>query len=223
MHLLLVEDEAELADPLAAMLKREGHVVETSYDGDHAWNLLSNQSYDLVILDWMLPGHSGLDLCRRLRAGGHSVPVLMLTARDTIDSKLAGFEAGADDYLVKPFELRELLARVRALLRRPPERQADELRLGDLVLDVSNKLARRAGRPIDLSAKEYQLLEYFMRHPGQLLTHEQILEHVWDSGAEPNSNVVAAQVKLLRRKIDKDAGNALIHTVYGQGYRFGMP
>ncbi|AGY57749.1 two-component system response regulator RppA [Gloeobacter kilaueensis] len=221
MRLLLVEDEVELANPLGALLGREGHIVDLSYDGEGAWELLSTQNYDLLILDWMLPGLSGLELCRRLRAADRSTPVLMLTARDTIDNKIEGFDAGADDYLVKPFELRELLARVRALLRRPPQLQREELRVGDLVLDLRNKLAHRGERPIDLSAKEYQLLEYFMRHPGQLLTHDQILEHVWEASAEPNSNVVAAQIKLLRRKIDKQSATALIHTVYGQGYRFG--
>ncbi len=221
MRLLLVEDEIELAEPLSELLERDGHSVALAYDGTGAWELIASQTYDLIILDWMLPGVPGIELCRRLRALGQSVPVLLLTAKDTIDNKVEGFEAGADDYLVKPFELRELSARVRALLRRVPE-VGTELQVGDLVLDQRNKVARRAGRIIDLSAKEYQLLEFFMGHAGQLLTHEQIFEHVWEVGLEPASNVVAAQVKLLRRKIDKDTQMALIHTVYGQGYRFGV-
>lgn len=221
MRLLLVEDEVELAAPLRELLGREGHIVDLCPDGDAARELLGTRGYDLVILDWMLPGVSGLELCRQMRAQGDSSPVLILTARDTIDSKLAGFEAGADDYLVKPFELRELLARVRALLRRPPELQPEELRAANLVLDRRNKTVRRGGRAIDLSAKEYQLLEYFMHNLGQVLTHEQIFEQLWEAGAGPASNVIAAQVKLLRRKIDRDFEAPLIHTVYGRGYRFG--
>lgn len=221
MRLLLVEDETELADPLGDLLERDGHVVDVRYDGNTAWTLLAAQTYDLLIFDWMLPGLSGIDLCRRVRALGQATPVLMLTARDTIENKLEGFDAGADDYLVKPFELRELLARVRALLRRPPQIQPDELRVGDLLLDLRAHTARRGGRHIDLSAKEYQLLEYFVRHPGEILTHERILDQLYEVGSEPASNVVAAQIKLLRRKIDRDFDRPLIHTVYGQGYRFG--
>jgi OmpR-family two-component system manganese-sensing response regulator len=221
VRLLVVEDEVELADPLGDLLAREGHVVDVRYDGESAWQLIAREDYDLLILDWMLPGVSGLDLCRRLRERGRATPVLMLTAKDTIDNKVEGFEAGADDYLVKPFELRELLVRVRALLRRPPQLQTEELETADLVLDLRNRCARRGGRLIELSAKEFQLLEYFMRHPNRVLTHEQIRDRLYDADSEPTANALAAQVKLLRRKIDRDFDRSLIHTVYGQGYRFG--
>jgi two-component system, OmpR family, manganese sensing response regulator len=223
MRLLLVEDELELADPLAKLLKREGHVVDVSYDGDTAWHSLHQYHYDLVILDWMLPGLSGLEICTRMRSERMAAPVLMLTAKDTIDDKLAGFDAGADDYLSKPFELRELVARVRALLRRPTQIRPDELQIGDLVIDKLNRLARRGNQVIELSAKEYQLLTYFVENQGQLLTHEQIYAYLWGADSEPTSNVVAAQVKLLRRKLDKGFETSLIHTVHGLGYRFVAP
>ena len=231
MRLLIVEDEVEMAEPLRAILTREGHSVEVAHDGERGEELLQTHSYDLLILDWMLPGCSGVELCRRLRAQGNALPVLMLTAKDTVDDRVQGLDVGADDYLVKPFELKELLARVRALLRRPvvllrsSEIQEDQIQVGDVTLDLRGKLAFRQGKAIELSAKELQLLELLMRRAGEVLTHEEILETLWKETREDASaslNLVAAHIKLLRRKIDKGFDSAMIHTVYGLGYRFGL-
>lgn len=224
MQILLVDDEVELTDPLSRILTREGYQVDVVHDGLEGSQLAEQNRYDLLILDWMLPQRNGLQICQQLRAQGQSTPVLFLTAKDTIDDRVAGLDAGADDYLVKPFELRELLARVRALLRRPPTLEtstAARLRVEDLELDLENQLAYRNHRKIELSEKESQLLAYFMRYPHQLLTHEQIHDHLWGGGEKPSSNVLAAQIRLLRRKIEAGEETPLIHTVYGKGYRFG--
>lgn len=224
MRILLVDDEVELTDPLKAVLSREGYSVDVAYDGSNGSQLASVGNYDLLILDWMLPKSSGLEICQELRRSGRTTPVLFLTAKDTVDDRVQGLDAGADDYLVKPFELRELLARVRALLRRSnaPESTAttQRLRVGDLELDSENQVAYRRGRMIELSEKEAQLLEYFMRYPNQLLTHAQIHQHLWGNGEQPSSNVLAALIRLLRRKIEGNNESQLIHTVYGKGYRF---
>lgn len=232
--ILLVDDERELSDPLSRLLVREGYCVDTAADGRSGYDLASGTAYDLLILDWMLPELSGVDLCQRLRQGGQTVPVLFLTAKDTIDDRVLGLDAGADDYLVKPFELRELLARVRALLRRPratgegdtsanPDAQkGDRLRWDDLALDCDNQLAYRGDRSIELSDKETCLLAYLMRHPGQVLTHEQISAQLWPVGDRPSSNALAAQIRLLRRKIEAVGEPPVIHSVYGKGYRFGI-
>ncbi|HBL12279.1 MAG TPA: DNA-binding response regulator [Cyanobacteria bacterium UBA11162] len=224
MQILLVDDEVELADPLSRVLKREGYEVDVAYDGQSGSELAMQGVYDLLILDWMLPQRSGLEICQQLRSQGQTTPVLFLTAKDTLDDRVMGLDAGADDYLVKPFELRELLARVRALLRRSVTTDANtnhRLRVASLELDVENQLAYRDGRLIELSEKETQLLEYFMRNVGQLLTHGQIYHHLWQNEEQPSSNVLAALVRLLRRKIEDKGETALIHTVYGKGYRFG--
>lgn len=224
MRILLVDDEIELTEPLSRVLSREGYGVDVAYEGTSGNALASARVYDLLILDWMLPQISGLEICQQLRKKGLTTPVLFLTAKDTLDDRVLGLDAGADDYLVKPFELRELLARVRALLRRSAATEAtnsQRLRVGGLELDLDNQLAERDGRLIELSEKECQLLEYFMRHNGQLLTHEQIYQHLWGSDEQPISNVLAALVRLLRRKIEAKGETALIHTVYGKGYRFG--
>lgn len=227
MRILLVDDEAEMADPLSRLLTREGYEVDVAYDGDRGSQLAAQSHYDLLILDWMLPYRTGLEICQQLRSQGNNTPVLFLTAKDTLDDRVQGLDAGADDYLVKPFELRELLARVRALLRRPPTLEASptvapvRLRVNDLELDPQNQLAYRQGRTIELSEKESQLLAYFMRQPGQLLAHDQIYQHLWSEGEKPTSNALAAQVRLLRRKIEAEGDPPLIHTVYGRGYRFG--
>lgn len=224
MRILLVDDEAEMVDPLSRILTREGYEVDVAYDGDRGGQLAAEQRYDLLILDWMMPHQSGLEICQQMRSRGNATPVLFLTAKDTIDDRVQGLDAGADDYLVKPFELRELLARVRALLRRPSlEQRTQRLTVGDLELDVENQLAYRAGREIELSEKEAQLLEYLMRHPNQLLTHEQIYQHLWGEDTQPTSNALAAQIRLLRRKIETTGDAPLISTVYGKGYRFGVP
>ena len=224
MRILLVDDEVELTDPLSRVLSREGYGVDVAYDGVSGSKLASQGIYDLLILDWMLPQRSGLEICQQLRSQGRTTPVLFLTAKDTLDDRVKGLDAGADDYIVKPFELRELLARVRALLRRSAATGASasqRLRVATLELDLENQLAYRGERLIELSEKESQLLEYFMRHAGQLLTHEQIYQHLWAEDEQPSSNVVAALIRLLRRKIEAKGETALIHTVYGKGYRFG--
>ena len=224
MQILLVDDEAELTEPLSRILKREGYQVDIAHDGMAGSLLAVQKQYDLLILDWMLPYKSGLEICEELRSLGNTTPVLFLTAKDTLDDRVEGLDAGADDYLIKPFELRELLARVRALLRRPsppvPALHA-LLQINDLKLDLENQLAYRQERAIELSDKESQLLAYFMRHPNQVLTHEQIYQYLWKEDEQPSSNALAAQIRLLRRKIEAELEPPLIHTVYGRGYRFG--
>lgn len=227
MNILLVDDEIELTDPLSRLLTREGYLVDTAYNGLDGNNLAQTGSYDLLILDWMLPGKTGLQICQELRYQGKTTPVLFLTAKDTLDDRVQGLDAGADDYLIKPFELRELLARVRALLRRAGNIETStsiisKLVVADLELDIENQIAYRHGRIIELSQKESHLLQFFMENTGQLLTHSQILEHLWENEEQPNSNVIAALIRLLRRKIELVSEIPLIHTVYGKGYRFGI-
>jgi two-component system, OmpR family, manganese sensing response regulator len=223
MKILLVDDETELSDPLSRILLREGYQVDIANDGALGMNLALQNSYDLLILDWMLPHNSGIEICRSVRSQSIATPVLFLTAKDTVDDRVGGLDAGADDYLVKPFELRELLARVRALLRRSTLEtpNSDHLKIADLELDLDNQLVYRQERVIDLSVKEIQLLTYFMQHPDQLLTHEEIYSHLWQTEEQPSSNVLAALVRLLRRKIETNPETQLIHTIYGKGYRFG--
>ncbi|ACK69786.1 two component transcriptional regulator, winged helix family [Gloeothece citriformis PCC 7424] len=225
MRILLVDDEVELTEPLRQVLSKEGYTIDVADNGKTGLQLALNHGYDLLILDWMLPYLSGLEICQQLRSQGKTTPVLFLTAKDTLDDRVMGLDVGADDYLIKPFQLRELLARVRALLRRSPTFEAnisqERLKAADLELDPENQMAYRHGRGISLSEKEVMLLSYFMLHPGQLLTHEQIYQHLWTEKEQPNSNVLAALVRLLRRKIEADGELPLIHTVYGKGYRFG--
>lgn len=226
MKILLVDDEVELTDPLSRLLTREGYNVDAAYNGLQGSELALCGDYDMLILDWMLPGKNGLEICQELRRQGKTTPVLFLTAKDTLDDRVKGLDAGADDYLVKPFELRELLARVRALLRRSSTTQVIEaptprLIKADLELDIENQVAYRTGRVIELSEKESQLLQYFMENSGQLLTHAQIMENLWNDTEQPSSNVIAALIRLLRRKIESTGETQLIHTVYGKGYRFG--
>lgn len=226
MRILLVDDECEMTVPLSLQLTREGYEVDVANDGVAGYDRIQEQTYDLLILDWMLPGKSGVSICQQLRQGGMTVPVLLLTAKDTVDDRVTGLDAGADDYLVKPFELKELLARVRALLRRPSMGNTDSgdrrLTYGQLELDEANQLAYIGDRSIDLSEKESQLLAYFMKHPNQVLTHHDLYTHIWQGDRAPNSNVVAAQIRLLRKKIDLPGQSTLVHTVYGKGYRFGQ-
>lgn len=239
MRILLVDDEVELTEPLSRLLQRQGYQVEVADDGEKGCEMALSGHYDLLILDWMLPGKSGLQICQEVRSprdardlSPQSTPVLFLTAKDTLDDRVEGLDAGADDYLVKPFELRELLARVRALLRRPlglesssassPQNSFENiLEFADLKLDIENQVARRGHRTAELSEKEVQLLAYLMRSPHQLLTHTQIYAAVWGKGTTPSSNALAAQMRLLRKKIERPNQPALIHTVYGKGYRFG--
>ncbi len=222
MRILLVDDEVELTDPLSRLLQRQGYTVEIAADGQTGCDMALSNLYDLLILDWMLPGKSGLEICREVRSHAQTTPVLFLTAKDTLDDRVDGLDAGADDYLVKPFELRELLARVRALLRRPPTLEVQAvLQFADLTLNVDHQVASRGEHSIELSEKEVQLLGYLMRSPHQLLTHSQIYDAVWGKGAAPSSNALAAQMRLLRKKIEQPGQPILIHTVYGKGYRFG--
>jgi two-component system, OmpR family, manganese sensing response regulator len=228
MQILLVDDEIEMAQPVAQILRREGYGVSMVHDGTEGQQIALAAGFDLLILDWMLPGVSGLEICRSLRQQGNQTPVLFLTAKDTLDDRVNGLDAGADDYLIKPFELRELLARVRALLRRPnpgvPEPTPvlpQALKVQDLELNPIDRMAYRSGRAIELSEKETQLLAYLMQFPNQMLTHDRLSQHLWKPGETPASNALAAQIRLLRRKIESPGMPELIHTVYGQGYRFG--
>ncbi|MDJ0532178.1 MAG: response regulator transcription factor [Xenococcaceae cyanobacterium MO_207.B15] len=224
MKILLVDDEIELTDPLSKILSHEGYQVDITHDGELGIQLALENNYDLLILDWMLPNKSGLEICQQVRNHDLTTPVLFLTAKDTIDDRVIGLDAGADDYIIKPFELRELLARVRALLRRIPtveQNNTEKLKFADLELDKDNQIVYRCGKTIELSEKELELLEYFMSHPGQLLTHEEIYNYLWQDNTKPSSNVLAALVRLLRRKIEFKGQTTLIHTVYGKGYRFG--
>jgi two-component system, OmpR family, manganese sensing response regulator len=234
MSILLVDDEIELTEPLSRALTREGYAVEVAYDGEAALQAIQTRQgvgepYGLLILDWMLPKQSGIEVCQKLRSQGDSTPVLFLTAKDTLDERVQGLDAGGDDYLVKPFELRELLARVRALLRRGdllnpvanPLQPHPRISAEGIELDLENQLAYRNGRMIALSEKESQLLAYLIQHPQQLLTHEDIFQQVWSQEEKPTSNVLAAHIRLLRRKIEGSKDLPLIHTIYGKGYRFG--
>lgn len=224
MKILLVDDETELSDPLSRILLQEGYEVDIANNGATGMELALHNHYDLLILDWMLPHRSGLEICREVRSHSLTTPVLFLTAKDTVDDRVDGLDAGADDYLIKPFELRELLARVRALLRRSTleTSNSDRLKVADLELDLENQIAYRSSKAIDLSEKEIKLLKYFMQHPDRLLTHEEIYSYLWQDEEKPSSNVLAALVRLLRRKIEIKGEMQFIHTVYGKGYRFGI-
>lgn len=226
MRLLLVEDEPDVGAAIKQVLTREAYIVDWFLDGAQAWEYLQTDwtQYTLAIFDWMLPGLSGLELCKRLRAQHSSLPVLMLTAKDRMEEKIIGLDSGADDYLVKPFGMAELMARLRALRRRPPQLQARQLQVGSLSLNYGTHAATYAlstgeKQTVVLTLKEFQLLEYLMQHPNQILTRDQILNQLWEMGEEPTSNVVAAQVRLLRRKLGEESSNSLIETVHGVGYR----
>lgn len=219
MRVLIVEDERPLASALREALEGMGHAVDVAMDGERAEELLSAFPYDLAVLDVMLPRRSGLEVCRYARARGLDLPILMLTARDTLSDKVSGLDAGADDYMVKPFELDELLARVRALLRRRAPRKEAILRVADLTLDPASGEVRRAGASIRLTRKERALLEVLMRNVGRIVPRERILEHLWDMEAEPDPEVIRAHVKLLRKAIADQREPRLIETVHGIGYR----
>jgi OmpR-family two-component system manganese-sensing response regulator len=218
-RILLLEDETELAEPLGRVLHQEGYWVDLAHDGTTAHTYWQTQRpYSLLILDWMVPPPTGLELCTLLRQAGDDTPVLFLTARDTLDDRVCGLDAGADDYLVKPFELRELLARVRALLRRRQSTPSTVLCWQDLRLDLDNRLAYRGQQCVSLSEKEMTLLALFLQHPTELLTHEFIAKQLWPGQRVVNRNLLAAQIRLLRRKIEHPGEPSLIQTIYGQGY-----
>ena len=219
MRLLLVEDAERLASALARGLRGEGYAVDTATDGDDAVVQARVYDYDLVILDVMLPGTDGVSVCRTMRDAGRWSPVLMLTARDRVTDRLRGLDAGADDYLVKPFDFGELVARVRALLRRgAPERPA-VLVAGDLEVDPATRSASRAGRRVALRAREFAVLEFLARRAGQVVSRTELLEHVWDRNYQGSTNIVDVYVGYLRRKLETPFGRPLIHTVRGAGYR----
>ncbi len=223
MRLLVVEDEHRLAEVLRQGLTEQGYAVDVAHDGEAGLGLAELEPYDLLILDVMLPGLDGLALCQRLRAGGRHLPVLLLTARDAVDDRVAGLDSGADDYLSKPFAFRELLARVRALLRREGRSREPVLRAGDLTLDPATREVRRGGRAIELTSKEYAVLEYLLHHPNRVLTRTQIAEHVWDYDFVAMSNVIDVYIRSLRRKLDDDGATRLLHTVRGTGYQLRSP
>ena len=223
MRVLVVEDERKLAEVLERGLEEHGYAVDVAYDGDAALNLALVEPYDLILLDVMLPARDGYSVCRELRARGKDVPILMLTARDAVDDRVTGLDAGADDYLIKPFAFRELLARVRALLRRDGRAKDPVLRVGDVEIDTVPREVRRRGRSIELTSKEYAVLEYFARNPNRVLTRTQIAEHVWDFDFVAMSNVVDVYVGYLRRKLEDNEEPRLLRTVRGTGYQLKAP
>ena len=222
MRIRVVDDEPDLVEALARGLRREGYAVDTALDGDEALAKASWTPYDLVCLDITMPGVDGLEVCRALRvnsAEGVVPRVLMLTARDTLEDRVRGLDVGADDYLVKPFAFDELAARVRSLLRRDGGRSGSVLVVGSLVLDTARHEARRGDRLVDLTAKEFALLRYFMSRPGEVISQEELLDHVWDEHADPFTNTVRVTVGTLRRKLSIDDEPGLVETVVGRGYR----
>ena len=222
MRILVVEDERRIARALKRGLEQEGYAVDVVLTGENAKRVLltTHEDYDLVILDLMLPGIGGIEVCMDVRAAGVSTPVLMLTARDSTSEKVLGMDSGADDYLVKPFDFDELLARMRMLLRRPHPLLSAELTAVGLVLDTAGHRLSRDGLEISLTAKELVVLELFMRNPNQVLSRDQIVGHAWDARFDSSSNVVDVHVKNLRRKISDDKGKSPLETVRGLGYRF---
>jgi two-component system copper resistance phosphate regulon response regulator CusR len=221
MRILIVEDEPQAAGMLALGLREQGYEADVAGDGTQALAMVSSAAYDLVILDVILPDADGFGVCRELRRTGYEMPVLMLTARDAALDRAAGIDQGADDYVVKPFEYRELLARIRALLRRRATAYLEEVHVADLRVDLLHHQVERAGRPIDLSAKEYALLEYMVLHAGELVTREDLSEHVWDEDFNAFSNLVEVYILRLRRKIDSGHEVKLIRTRRGEGYQLG--
>lgn len=221
MRILLVEDDAELAGTVAAYLRRTGFSVDAVGDGESALRMLRFHTYDAVVLDVRLPDASGFDICRQLRHSGSEARVLMATAQDTVEDRVLGLDLGADDYLVKPYAMTELAARVRALLRRPATAVTSLLTVGGLELDTQSRAGRRSGRTIELTTKEFTVLEFLMRRAGHVVTREEISAHAWDHNYDPLSNVIDVYVGRLRRKIDAIGETPLLATIRGAGYRLG--
>jgi heavy metal response regulator len=219
MRILVVEDEPGIANFVRQGLSEAGYAIDVAWNGEDGLSYALSADYDVLILDIMLPKMDGLEMLRELRGRGVKTPTLMLTARDTVENRVDGLDAGADDYLVKPFAFTELLARVRALLRRPPLQMGTVLTIGDLEMDTSTRDVRRGDVSIELSPREFAVLEYLMRHPNQVMTRTQIGEHVWNFDFYNESNVVDVYIGYLRRKIDNEGQQALIHTIRGVGYR----
>jgi len=218
VRILLVEDEARVAGFIARGLREQAYAVDRAADGEEAVYLAAVNDYDLIVLDVMLPKKDGYAVCRELRAAGLRAPILMLTARDAVDDRVAGLDAGADDYLVKPFDFKELLARLRALLRRSGPPRPAVAQVADLKLDTASHAVERGGRRVSLTAKEYALLEFLVLHEGRVVGREQIAQHVWDEAFDPLSNVIDVYVKRLRAKVDAGFRPRLIHTRRGEGY-----
>ena len=223
MRILIVEDNQRLNNSLKMSLVEDGYAVDSAFDGEEGQDLAELTPYDAIILDIMLPKRDGITICRDLRQRRVNTPILMLTARDTVEDRVLGLDSGADDYLVKPFALTELRARLRALLRRDAADKSGILSVADLTLDPANHRVERAGKAIELTAKEFSLLEYFMRNPGRLITRAMAEDHIWNYDFDGTSNVVDVYIRRLRRKIDDPSPRKLFETVRGAGYRLVIP
>lgn len=221
MRVLIVEDDIGISQFLYQGLTEVGYAVDVAQDGPTGLDYAAAADYDTIVLDVLLPKLDGLSLLRQLRQRGYKTPVLLLTARDTVQDRVLGLDAGADDYLIKPFDFAELLARLRALLRRPPLQVDSILQVGDLELNTAQRLVRRGDRTIELSPREFSLLEYLMRHPNQVLSRTQIAQHVWSFDFYGDFKVIDVYIGYLRRKLDRDAAQSLIQTIRGVGYRIG--
>jgi DNA-binding response OmpR family regulator len=219
MKLLLVEDERRIAQNIKKGLEQDGYAVDIAYDGAEGYASASADEYDVIISDVMMPEMDGMEMCRRLRADGNKTPLLLLTAKDSERDIVNGLDVGADDYLAKPFSFNVLLARIRALMRRPQQSIGERLVVGDLEMDIVDKRVTRAGTPVKLSVKEFSILEYLMRNPDRVLSKNNIISHVWDFDADILPNNVEVFINLLRGKVDKPFGRPLIHTVRGFGYK----
>ena len=218
MKILLTEDEVDLNNVVTRYLKKNGYSVDSVLDGEEALDYLEYSEYDLVILDIMMPKVDGFEVIKKLRDKGNHTSVLMLTARDSADDKVKGLDLGADDYIVKPFDFNELMARIRAVVRRKYGNSSNKLVIGDLILDISEKSVTRAGKQIELTGKEYEVLEYLMQSKNRILSREQIKEHVWDFDYEGDSNIIDVLIKNIRKKIDIETGKQIIYTKRGLGY-----
>jgi DNA-binding response OmpR family regulator len=223
MRVLVVEDNPKMADAIRKGLTQHNYAVDVYNRGFDAEDAAVETRYDVIVLDLMLPDRDGLDVCRNLRRRGVATPILMLTALADTESKVAGLDAGADDYLTKPFEFEELVARVRSLMRRGQPVESGLLKYGDLEFDLNQRRITRGGKPIRLSGKETALLEFFMRNPERVIARQTLVEKIWDTSYQPASNAIDVHVSSLRKKIDRDFEEAFIHTVVGAGYRFGRP
>ena len=218
MKILLVEDEIDLNNVVTKYLKKNGYSIDSVFDGEEALDYLRYGEYDLVILDIMMPKVNGFEVIKELRNNGDNTAILMLTARDSADDKVKGLDLGADDYIVKPFDFNELMARIRAVVRRKYGNSSNKLVIGDLILDTSEKSVTRAGKQIELTGKEYEVLEYLMQSKNRILSRDQIKEHVWDFDYEGDSNIIDVLIKNIRKKIDIEAGKQIIYTKRGLGY-----
>ncbi|MDX2042594.1 MAG: response regulator transcription factor [Acidobacteriota bacterium] len=223
MRVLVIEDEQKMADLIKRGLEEEGMQIETAFDGETGAQAALTGNHDLIILDLGLPGRDGLQVAHDLREGGLKTPILILTAQDSTEMKVAGLDTGADDYLTKPFAFAELLARIRALLRRTHTEDTTKIQIGDLVLNLINRRASRAGKEVQLTNKEFSLLEYFMRHPDEILSRETLSEKVWEETFDTLTNVIDVYINYLRNKVDRNYEPKLIHTVRGIGYMLKTP